>query len=234
LPEGVGDALGGGEVFEMAGVADQDPSGSNGFIQGGIAYTAFALTHPWHFEVMFRPDLHRADDPELVEARAAAFAILYGSACTSLDAAPDEEVSGVVVTGWSMAHGLAALARTGNLRGRISDDPSQLATQIAQGVVRLTHLAGRYLETHTAAMESAVKPRNPRHPGSRVRRGARQSRKVPSRMTHRCTRLDHASSTTQLPQRAASGVATPGIRQNLISPIFSGPELYCTTADCIQ
>lgn len=140
-------------------------TGPNGFIQGGIAYTVFALTHPGHFDVMFRPDLHRADDPELIEARAAAFAVLYGGARTSLDAAPDEEVSGVVVTGWSLAHGFAALARTGNLRGRISDDPTELATQIAQGVVRLADLAGRYLETHTAAKKIRDEAPRPSTPG---------------------------------------------------------------------
>jgi AcrR family transcriptional regulator len=155
------------EGFRLATAAiGSVATGSNGFIQGGIAYTVFALTHPGYFEVMFRPDLHRADDQDLVEARAAAFAILDGSARASLDGAPDEEVSGVVVTGWSLVHGLAALARTGYLDGRISDDPTDLAAQITQGVVRLADLAGRYRETHTAAQGLRGEAPRPPTPGS--------------------------------------------------------------------
>ncbi|MCT7657297.1 TetR/AcrR family transcriptional regulator [Mycobacterium deserti] len=129
-------------------------TGPDGFIQGGIAYISFALAHPGHFEVMFRPDLHRADDPELVEARDAAFAVLYGGARVSLDAAPDEDVTGVVVAGWSLSHGFAGLTRTGNLRGRIGDDATELAVQIAEGIVGIGELARRYLETHAGGVRT--------------------------------------------------------------------------------
>lgn len=35
----------------------------------GVAYVRFAATHPAHFQVMFQPDLHRTDDPDLLAAR---------------------------------------------------------------------------------------------------------------------------------------------------------------------
>lgn len=122
-------------------------TGSEGFMQGGMAYVMFALTHPGHYEVMFRPDLYGDDDPNLIQARDAAFAILYGSARTSLDAPPDQDIAGVVVAGWSLSHGLATLWRTGNLHGRIGDDPTQVARQITEGIIRLGELARRQLDT---------------------------------------------------------------------------------------
>jgi AcrR family transcriptional regulator len=141
------------EAFRLAADAIAPAAtGPEGFLQGGMAYVMFALTHPGHYEVMFRPDLYGDDDPNLIEARDAAFAILYGSARTSL-AAPtgdditDDDVTGVVVAGWSLSHGLAALLRTGNLHGRIGDDPTQMARQITEGIIRLGELAGRQLDT---------------------------------------------------------------------------------------
>jgi AcrR family transcriptional regulator len=136
------------EGFRLATAAiGRAATGPEGFLNGGMAYVMFALTHPGHYELMFRPDLYADDDPDLTEARDAAFAILYGSARTSLAAQPDEDITGVVVAGWSMSHGLAALWRTGNLRGRIGDDPTQLDRQITEGIVRLGELASRHLDT---------------------------------------------------------------------------------------
>jgi AcrR family transcriptional regulator len=89
------------------------------FLDVGVAYVAFALAHPGHFTVMFRSDLLDNDDPELVAARASASApLVEGVAAMKLD---DPEAG--EVTGWAVAHGIATLALTGNLRG----DPIALA-----------------------------------------------------------------------------------------------------------
>ena len=56
-----------GEAYEASG----------SFLEVGVAYVRFAVTHRAHFEVMFRPELYRHDDPELVRARDAARALLY-------------------------------------------------------------------------------------------------------------------------------------------------------------
>ena len=89
------------------------------FADVGLAYVHFALAQPGHFTVMFRSDLLDNDDPELVSARAAAFAPLTeGVARLGLD---DPEAG--EVTGWAVVHGIATLALTGNLRG----DPLVLA-----------------------------------------------------------------------------------------------------------
>ena len=52
---------------------------SNSFLEMGVTYVRFAVTHRAHFEVMYRPELYRPDDPEVRQARAAAAVILYGT-----------------------------------------------------------------------------------------------------------------------------------------------------------
>jgi hypothetical protein len=47
-----------------------------GFLEVGVAYVRFAVSHQAHFEVMDRPELYRRDDPEVREARAAAAVLL--------------------------------------------------------------------------------------------------------------------------------------------------------------
>ncbi|ORM37472.1 TetR/AcrR family transcriptional regulator [Williamsia sp. 1135] len=130
--------------------------GPEGFVTGGMAYVMFALTHPGYYEVMFRPDLYSDADPALVEARDAAFAVLYDSARTSLAASPTDDITGVVVAGWSMSHGMATLWRTGNLRGRIGEDPNLLTRQIAEGIAGLGELATHYLNAIDETDEPTV------------------------------------------------------------------------------
>ena len=134
------------EGFRLATeMIDPAASGPEGFMRGGEAYIRFALTHPGHFEVMFQPELYRADDPDLAAARDAAFDILYRSARTSAGADPDRDLTGLVVAGWSLAHGFATLWRTANLQDRLGANPEMFARQLAQGVVTLGELANRQL-----------------------------------------------------------------------------------------
>ena len=82
------------------------------FLDVGVAYVTFALAHPGHFSVMFRPDLLDNTDAELIAARAAAFAPLEaGVAGRRLD----DPVAGELA-GWGLVHGIATLALTGSLR----------------------------------------------------------------------------------------------------------------------
>ena len=41
-----------------------------GFLEVGVAYVQFAVSHRAHFEVMYQPELYRRDDAEVREARA--------------------------------------------------------------------------------------------------------------------------------------------------------------------
>ena len=122
--------------------------GPGGFLRGGAAYVGFALEHPGHFEVMFRPDLYRADDAELIAARDAAFRVLYDSARAALGGVSDEQALGMVVAGLSMSHGFATLWSTANLQRMIGDDPAAFLARLTDGVISLgkvTRRQQRYL-----------------------------------------------------------------------------------------
>jgi AcrR family transcriptional regulator len=116
------------EGFELLGAALRGARDAGGFLDVGLAYIGFAVDHPAHFEVMFRPDLYRGDDPKLTAARAKTNHLLYGSAA---DAFPDSQALKVGVAGWSFVHGFVSLWVTGNLQHRLGDDPIAAARAIA-------------------------------------------------------------------------------------------------------
>ncbi|MBB4959959.1 TetR/AcrR family transcriptional regulator [Micromonospora polyrhachis] len=87
-------------------------------LETGVAYLRFAIEHRAHFEVMFRPDLHRSDDAELVAAQRRAGEALSAGVAT-LPAAPsglDARFAGL--SAWSIVHGFATLW----LAGALPDD----------------------------------------------------------------------------------------------------------------
>src|SRR3954465_963434 len=76
----------------------------------GVAYVRFAVAHPGHFTVMFRSDLLDNADPELVAARAQAYALLP----SGVPGEGLEDLEAGQVLGWAVVHGIATLALTGN------------------------------------------------------------------------------------------------------------------------
>ncbi|WP_087096414.1 TetR/AcrR family transcriptional regulator [Nocardiopsis sp. JB363] len=114
--EGVLNALATEGFTELADRLRINRDARGGFLEAGVVYVDFAIDFPAHFTVMFEPSLLDQDDPGLRAARVAAFAELR-SGVESLA----EEGRGVadgpaaVVAGWSIVHGLATLALTGNL-----------------------------------------------------------------------------------------------------------------------
>ncbi|MBU9764499.1 TetR/AcrR family transcriptional regulator [Mycobacterium sp. TNTM28] len=121
----------------MAAAIGPAASAELGFLAGGAQYVRFALENRGFYEVLFRPNLSHRDDPQLEQARSAAFDILYGSARRSLVStrAPatvtDADVASLVIAGWSMSHGLATLQATNNLSDRPSGDILQGVTLLA-------------------------------------------------------------------------------------------------------
>jgi AcrR family transcriptional regulator len=99
------------------------------FLEVGVAYVRFAVTHRAHFEVMFRPELYRTDDPELVRAREQARALLYPPAAEAANT-PDRDMRAGVAA-WSLVHGLATLWLNQNLPPQLGDDPEQIARDVA-------------------------------------------------------------------------------------------------------
>ena len=102
------------------------------FLEVGVAYVGFAVTHRAHFEVMFRPELYRTDDPELVRARDAARALLYPPAAEANNSPDDGGDVRAAVAAWSLVHGLATLWLNHNLPPQLGDDPEQITRDVAR------------------------------------------------------------------------------------------------------
>ncbi|MEI5033683.1 TetR/AcrR family transcriptional regulator [Streptomyces sp. S1A(2023)] len=81
----------------------------------GVAYVRFAATHPAHFQVMFQPDLHRTDDPDLLAARARATEALRAGVADLPPTGRGEDDRLAGVAAWSLAHGFATLLLSGAL-----------------------------------------------------------------------------------------------------------------------
>lgn len=98
----------------------------------GVRYVRFAREHPAHFQVMFTPELLRADDLELTTARALAGDALRGAVSTVIpeDRGVDARLAGVAA--WSLAHGFATLLLSHNLDGPVGDkDPEEVFRTLA-------------------------------------------------------------------------------------------------------
>jgi AcrR family transcriptional regulator len=105
----------------LAEELEQTQRETRSFLEVGVAYVRFAVTHRAHFEVMFRTELYDADDPELREARAATAALLYGTT-----QATDDQVAA-----WALVHGIADLWLNGSLPPRLGDDPEAITRRVA-------------------------------------------------------------------------------------------------------
>jgi AcrR family transcriptional regulator len=110
-----------GETYEASG----------SFLEVGVAYVRFAVTHRAHFEVMFRPELYHSDDSELVRAREQARALLYPPAAEAANSPNGADAVRAGVAAWSLVHGLASLWLNHNLPPQLGDDPEQITRDVA-------------------------------------------------------------------------------------------------------
>ncbi|MER5550171.1 TetR/AcrR family transcriptional regulator [Streptomyces sp. NPDC002793] len=100
----------------------------------GVAYVRFAAAHPAHFQVMFRPELHRADDPALLAAKARATEALRAGVSGLPDAARGEDSRLTGVAAWSLAHGFATLLLSGNLTDALEGRTPEEAFRTVAGL----------------------------------------------------------------------------------------------------
>ncbi|MDQ0795933.1 TetR/AcrR family transcriptional regulator [Streptomyces sp. B1I3] len=99
----------------------------------GVAYVRFAIGHPAHFQVMFRPELHHADDPGLIAAKARATDALRSgiSGLSGTSRGDDDRLAGIAA--WSLAHGFSTLLLSGNLDAPVGGrDPGEVFRVIAE------------------------------------------------------------------------------------------------------
>lgn len=111
----------------------EEMAGSEGELKElGVRYVRFAAAHPAHFEVMYRPELYHRDAPELVSARARTAGLLRTGVGSPADPRDDREAELAALAAWSLAHGFAALWRSGNLDRLIErHDPAELFRGVA-------------------------------------------------------------------------------------------------------
>jgi AcrR family transcriptional regulator len=115
------------------------------FLEAGVAYVAFALDHPGHFSVMFRPDIVDTLNPELMTAQTAARAALAAGAAEHATATGRPQPAGPGTTlqpyallAWSAAHGLASLALAGSLSAMgLGDSRAELLAAARNTLLRL-------------------------------------------------------------------------------------------------
>lgn len=126
----------------------QEAAGAGTFLDLGVAYVAFALERPAHFQVLFRPDLVDTDDAELTRALAGLSAVLAeGSARFRGTVSPPTRTAGppmgsagdvpspTALAAWGMAHGLGTLALAGAL------GPQQAGDLLGRVRAALRHLS---------------------------------------------------------------------------------------------
>ncbi|MEV6262297.1 TetR/AcrR family transcriptional regulator [Streptomyces sp. NPDC051784] len=98
----------------------------------GVAYVRFAAGHPAHFQVMFRPELLRADDPGLLAAKERATDELRAGIGGLPGAARGEDARLAGIAAWSLAHGFATLLLSGNLEDPVGGrDPGEVFRGLA-------------------------------------------------------------------------------------------------------
>jgi AcrR family transcriptional regulator len=121
------------EAALRAGVAESEtPRGK--FEACGRAYVKFAVSHPAHFRVMFRPELA---EPALFSAGAkSAFQVLVEvvAECRREGLGRGVAPGALALTGWSTMHGLASLIVDGPF-AKTSDGslhPDQLARTVSR------------------------------------------------------------------------------------------------------
>jgi AcrR family transcriptional regulator len=113
------------EGYRLLGEALEAARTWGSFLDVGVAYVRFAVDHRAHFEVMYRPELYRPGDTDVLRARAATARLLYGSD------SPGVEEMAAGVAAWSLVHGLATLWLNGNLPERLGHDPEQITRLVA-------------------------------------------------------------------------------------------------------
>ncbi|MFG1776206.1 TetR/AcrR family transcriptional regulator [Micromonospora sp. NPDC049051] len=117
------------EGFHLLAKALHDAGGD--LLDRGVAYVDFAVRHRAHFEVMFRPDLYRADDPELLAARRRSGDALHSGVAALSDTRPTaKDPQGDALAAWSIVHGFATLWLSGALPPQVGDDPRAAARDV--------------------------------------------------------------------------------------------------------
>lgn len=100
----------------------------------GRGYVHFALAHPAHFRLMFRPELCEGAEPSLAGAAAYGLLVEAVTAVQQGGEAPRREAATQIALCWSAVHGLASLLLDG---GMGAEDPKRVAREMMALLTRL-------------------------------------------------------------------------------------------------
>ena len=110
------------------------------FLDIGVGYVAFALDRPAHFSVMFTPATLDLTDPDLEAAMDSTFALLRQGVDELPGPAAQQDAAAAVIASWSLVHGLATLALSGNLdKARVRDLVGGDLLDLARRSARMLH-----------------------------------------------------------------------------------------------
>lgn len=121
----------------LADATDEAWRARDELLDMGLAYVRFALDHRAHFEVMFRPELYGAEDPEVLVARNRAAGVLFGAVGSALDTDEPSAILDGAVGVWAFVHGLASLWLEANFLPEVGDDPEAAARSAVVAIRRL-------------------------------------------------------------------------------------------------
>lgn len=97
------------------------------FEQAGLAYVQFAVSHPAHFDLMFKPGLVHGEDASYTSARLKALDLLVRGVRDSLPTAKGAKArpDTVAMAAWAVVHGFSTLWIDQNLRGLVDKDGTE-------------------------------------------------------------------------------------------------------------
>ena len=102
----------------------------------GVAYVRFALANPAAFQVMYRPHLLDAQDPDLVAAQVRATGPLFEAVIELGAADPSFDPTAAAVAAWALVHGFATLWLDGDLPLTLGSDPEAAVRLVAAHLFR--------------------------------------------------------------------------------------------------
>lgn len=148
--EGYGDMTG--------ALGSVERTGPGSFLEVGRTYVEWALDHPAHFQVMFRPDLVDEDDPALRESLdGLAGALMLGAGdFAGQDQTGTPRTNPLALAAWSLTHGLATLALAGNLP--LGDTGTERA-EVIRSVLRHLTPPGDLTPPGETGADLATRPR---------------------------------------------------------------------------
>jgi AcrR family transcriptional regulator len=96
----------------------------------GVAYLQFSIEECASFEVMFRPEFHDPDDPEVKEASLRAFGVLMNAVKAGMPAnVAHLDPLHLALVAWATVHGLATLWHDGLIAQFTDEDLPSIAAR---------------------------------------------------------------------------------------------------------